>query len=72
MHKPQVEVLVVVSLVSIVSCLAGSYKPGQTCDQCPGVRIGVGLFEDSACVSTSRCVSVGPMCVLGMVKHAMI
>ena len=39
MHKPQVEVLVVVSLVSIVSCLAGSYKPGQTCAQCPGVRI---------------------------------
>ena len=38
-HKPQVEVLVVVSLVSIVSCLAGSYKPGQTCAQCPGVRI---------------------------------
>ena len=45
MYKPQVEVLVVVSLVSIVSCLAGSYKPGQTCDQCPGVKGFKGLFN---------------------------
>ena len=56
MRMPQVEVLVLVSLVSIVSCLAGSYKPGQTCAQCPGVRIGVGLFEDCVCVCVCVCV----------------